>query len=360
MKFIFKYTERIVGTFVIAAVAIVMIVAGLVAINNKVFEKKYIFNTRFSDAIGLNSTTPISFKGYQIGRIRKFELNTENYIDVEFEIYEEFRNRITTKALLNKSKSLLGGATTIELIKSAEPDGQPIEETGYIPSLDTPEGKIFARKNNIKLSGDALASMMSNLDNLLYKLNQDNNSEDGAIFRMLVNLADASKELKEVLASTDKTLAELRGVKSSKNSTLASVVGNANTITENLEETTAQLTKTLARTDSVLQAYQNPNGLVPRMLDPEGKTIVEPLSKSLVKLFESLEKLNGLLEFVDSQSPDISIIMDETRQALKQTRRTMQGLSNNPLLRGGIPSEQGEQEPNGEKIRIKLNPKTYN
>ncbi len=359
MKFIFKYTERIVGIFVIAAFAIVILVAALVAINNKVFEQKYLFKTRFSDAIGLTSTTQISFKGYQIGRIKSFQLNQENFIDVDFEIYEEFRDRMTTKSVLNKSKSLLGGATTIELIQSSD-QGQPIEELGFIPSLDTPEGRDFARKNNIKLSGDALVSMMSNLDNLLYKLNQDNNPEDGAVFRMLVNLADATNELKNVLSSTDKTLAELRGIKSSGNTSLATVVSNMGTITGNLEQTTAQLTRTLNRTDSVLMAYQNPEGLVPRLLDTEGKSIMGPLSQSLVQLSESLERLNGLLEFVDTQSPDISILLDETQQALKHTRRTMQGLSNNPFLRGGIENEPGRVRPNGEKIRIKINTKTYN
>jgi hypothetical protein len=79
-----------------------------------------------------------------------------------------------------------------------------------------------------------------------------------------------------------------------------------------------------------------------------------------VQLSESLERLNGLLEFVDTQSPDISILLDETQQALKHTRRTMQGLSNNPFLRGGIENEPGRVRPNGEKIRIKINTKTYN
>lgn len=359
MKFIFKYTERIVGTFVIAAIAIVAIVAGLIAINNKVFEKKYVFKTRFSDAIGLTSTTPISFKGYQIGRITDYQLNDQNFIDAEFEIYEEYRNRITSNAVLNKSKSLLGGATTIELIQGAE-KGEPIDERGVVPSLDTPEGKTFARKNQIKLSGDALASMMSNLDNLLYKLNQDNNPDDGAIFRTLVNLADATEELKHVLSSTDKTLSEIRGIKSSKQSSLARVVSNVGKLTDNLDQTVLQLTQTLSRTDSVLQAYQNPNGLVMRMLDPEGKDFAEPLSRSLTDLSESLRRLNGLLEFVDSQSPDIMVLIDETREALKHTRRTMQGLSNNPFLRGGISKEPDNIEPNGEKIRIKLNGSTYN
>ncbi|NTV45287.1 MAG: MCE family protein [Chlorobiales bacterium] len=350
MKFKFKYTDKIVGAFVLTALAVVLVIAVVIAVNNKFFENKYAFKTQFADAVGLTATTPIYFKGYEIGKIGKFSLNERNLIDVEFLIYEEYRNRIRTTSVISKSRSVMSGTTMIDLLQ-AEDLGQVLPENEFVPALDTPEGIKRARAQNIKITGDVLASMMTNLDNILYKLNKDNNPEDGAIFRTLVNLADASENLNSVMKNLDYTMAKLNGEKEHNNGTLFRTMTNIADLTQQLKVTAEQLNKTLATTDTVLKAYQNPDGLAARMLDPSGEKIVKPLGTTLTKLSTTLTELNTLLSYMNTQTSDMTTLVGQTKQTLRYTQKAMEGMSNNPFLKGGITPEY-DPNPVGDKLRL--------
>ncbi|NTW48578.1 MAG: MCE family protein [Chlorobiales bacterium] len=350
MKFKFKYTDKIVGAFVLTALSVIAVIAIIIAVNNKFFENKYIFKTQFSDAVGLTATTPIYFKGYEIGKIGKFSLNDRNLIDVEFVIYEEYRNRVRTTSVLSKSRSVMSGTTMIDLLQ-ADNLGEVLPENELVPALDTPEGIKRAREQNIKITGDVLASMMANLDNILYKLNKDHNPDDGAIFRTLVNLADASEDLNSVMKNLDNTIVKLGGDKDKNNGAILKTMTNIVDLTEQLKVTAEQLNKTLVTADTVLKAYRNPDGLAARMLDPSGENIIKPLGSTLTKLGATLAELNTLLSYLNTQTPEVTTLVGQTKQTLKHTQKAMEGMSNNPFLRGGVTPEY-DPDPVGDKLRL--------
>ncbi len=45
------------------------------------------------------------------------------------------------------------------------------------------------------------------------------------------------------------------------------------------------------------------------------------------------------MTFMNNSTPEIAILMEETTAALKESEKVMEGLQNNPLLRGGISPE---------------------
>ncbi|ACF14623.1 Mammalian cell entry related domain protein [Chloroherpeton thalassium ATCC 35110] len=354
MKFKFKYTDKIVGGFVLTALLTVVFIAIIVAINNKVFVKKYVFKTQFTDAVGLTTTTPIIFKGFEIGRIRSYKLNERDMIDADFEIYEEYRDRIKTNTVLHKARNILGGSTTINLFQG-EVQGKLTEEKGFVPSLNTMEGNERIEQYKIKMSGDAIASVLANFDNLLYKLTNENNYEKSALFKTLDNFSLASEQLVYLLTDVEKIVKKLEADPQLKGGgTLVSAVQNISNLTQEAAVTINQLNHTLALTDSLLLAYKNPDGLVRKMVDPTGEEIFKPLDKSLQEMAGSLDKLNRLLSYIDAKTPETLILVDEAKATLKQTRRTMEGISNNPFIRGGITPER-VVEPAGEKVRMNIN-----
>jgi len=354
MKYKFKYTDKIVGGFVLTALFTVLFIVIIVAINNKVFVKKFVFKTQFTDAVGLSTTTPVIFKGYEIGQMCRYNLNDENMIDAEFEIYEEYRDRIKTNAVLHKERNILGGATTINLFQG-ELDGELVEEKGFIPSLNTAKGNDKVQRYKIKMDGDAIASVLANFDNLIYKLTNKNNHEKSSLFKTLDNVSLASEQLVYLLIDVKKIVQKLEAEPEIKEGgTLVKAVQNMSDLTSQAAITTRQLNHTLALTDSMLIAYRNPEGLVRKMIDPSGKVLFEPLGKSLKNMESSLEKLDNLLFDINAKTPETLRLVEEAKATLRQTRRTMEGIGNNPLIRGGIAPER-EIDPVGEKIRMNIN-----
>lgn len=351
MKFKFKYTDRIVGAFVIAAVTIVGITGGLIAVNRKVFVTRYIFKTKFVDAVGISTATPIYFKGFEIGRLSGYTLNKDNMIDGEFEVYDTYRDRIVAYSALTKSSTSPFSAVTIELLQGPHADSL-LPDGGYVPSLETPDGQRLRLARKVQKPSDAVSSMLANLDHLLDNLNRDHNEDQGAIFRGLVGMADATDKLNTLLSGLDNTLQKLGKDGNRNDGALFRALSNTADMTEQLNTTTERLNAALATADELLKAYKNPDGIARRLVDPSGKTFFEPLSASLTNLNTSLEELNALLKFMNAQAPDAAEVLSESKSALRESRRTMEGLNNNPFLRGGI-SPDVKPEIRSEKIRLR-------
>ena len=57
-----------------------------------------------------------------------------------------------------------------------------------------------------------------------------------------------------------------------------------------------------------------------------------------------MEELHEAMRFMNESTPEITVLMDETTSALTEGEKVMQGLKNNPLLRGGIPDGTAKAE----------------
>jgi phospholipid/cholesterol/gamma-HCH transport system substrate-binding protein len=111
-----------------------------------------------------------------------------------------------------------------------------------------------------------------------------------------------------------------------------------NGITSNLEATTA--------------ALRDPTGLVPKLLDAKGsiKTLLDDknalydkLMASLADAQKTLKNIQDISAALNAQMPSIGVAIDEGRTAIKQAQDVLEGLKNNPLLKGGIPQRSEQQ-----------------
>ncbi|MDP3684610.1 MAG: MlaD family protein, partial [Ignavibacteria bacterium] len=197
MKFKMRYSEKIVGSFLIFALVVITASTGYLILHSKSFEEKHLFKAKFGDAVGLSASTPVYFKGFKIGVITDFILTDDNYILADFKVYEEFRNKIVRNSALFKSINPITSTSTIEFLQGPEnlsllPDG------GLVPDIDIPEGEKLLAKNMVKKTGDPLNTVIYNLAAFSENINKDNNVDKGAFFRALVNMADAAEGMKKI------------------------------------------------------------------------------------------------------------------------------------------------------------------
>ena len=112
---------------------------------------------------------------------------------------------------------------------------------------------------------------------------------------------------------------------------LNTILGDVNNITTDISNLTA-----------------DPQGLVPKLLETEeSKGTFDKLYTALDK---TIQDLNGISGSLDSEMPQVSILLAQVQTLLKQVQDVMVGLKNNPILKKGVP-ERSEQQAATPKLR---------
>lgn len=335
MNYKFKYTERIVGLFVLIAILVFLLTLYSIAVNRQVFVKKYLYKSVFMDAQGISNKTPIVFKGFVIGELRNFALNESNMIDADFVIFGDYHTKVLENSILRKTINPITGKSTIELIQGSEKYAVA-KELSLVPELSTPQGRILISKANIQISGDMLSSIMSNINLFLHNLNQDDNEESGSFFRLLYRLANASAELENTVKSSGIFMDKLNRPYQENDGDLFSVINQFNQISQMLNQASNNLNDLILHSNELVENYKNPDSMLIKVLDPTRENIIMPTHDILMKLYENLDYIQNIILYLQNQTPEISNLIIESSTTLGTARKTLEGINNNPLIRKGI------------------------
>jgi ABC-type transporter Mla subunit MlaD len=338
MKFKFKHTEKLVGVFVIIAFIILAAGVVMIAVSQKAFVKTYRFRTLLSDAAGLSISTPLNFKGYKIGKVSHFSLNRENYIDVEFQVYYEFLPKIVPGSVISRLNNPITGKTTLVLLppkrtgetppwdKGTEGE-PPLPEGSLIPSLDTEKGRKLLEEHKVDRSGDPIAILFDDAGIFFSNLRKEFKFGKDEVRTFIKNLTDVSE-----------SLARNREVFDNLYRLLEPEKGPVFNMIERYTETTKHMEKALDQLTRLAENYQDPDGLMLKMFQLEKNR----LDETIQNLNDNLAALRKMLRSLEEQSPLVA-------EVLEKTRKTLEAVNNNPLLRGGIRDE----GPNTNKSRKK-------
>ncbi len=336
MNYKFKHTEKIVGLFVLIAFLAFVFTLYSIAINRQVFVKKHLYNSVFSDVQGISTKTPVVFKGFMIGELRKFTLNEQNLIDAEFVIFGDYYTKVVENSILRKTINPITGKSTIELIQG--PDRQAIaKEFSLIPELNTPEGRLLISKTNLEISGDMLSSIMNNVNLFLHNLNQDNNEDSGSFFRLLYKLANSSEELESAIKSSHIFINKLNRPYQENDGEIFAVINQFNMISLELLKASENLNDLLSHSTELINNYKNPDSLLVKIIDPSSENIIIPINDILLKIYDNLDYIQNIILYLQGQTPEMSNLLIESTNTLGTARKTLEGINNNPLIRRGIP-----------------------
>lgn len=325
MSFKFKHTEKITGVFILLAVVILIIGTVVISVSKKTFVKTHVFKTLLSDAVGLSTSTPLSFKGYEIGRVKKFILNKDNNIDVELGVYKEFREKIVRGSAIYRLNNPITGETTLVLLQPRRPSpasvfgniGSELPEGEYIPSLDMDDGQKLLEENVIEKSGETVSLIFDEARIFVTHLRDEFKLKKDTFRVFFENLHGVSESLARNQALFD----HLRQLLDPVNGPVFKTLGQFSKISEKLDKTIIQL-------NEVMENYKDPEGLMTKLF----KVNQQQLNQTLENLNKNLVALHQALNSLKESSPLIADLLDKSRKAL-------QAINNNPLLRGGIEKE---------------------
>lgn len=325
MSFKFRHAEKITGVFIFLAVVILIGGAIVISVSKKAFVKTHRFKTLLSDAVGLSTSTPLSFKGYEIGRVKRFLLDKNNNIDVELGVYKEYREKIVRGSAIYRLNNPITGETSLVLLQPRGPYpasvfggiGSVLPEGEYIPSLDMDDGQKLLEENVIEKSGETVSLMFDEARGFVTNLRNEFKLKKDTFRVFFENLHGVS----ESLARNKELFDHLQLLLDPVNGPVFQTLDQFSEISKKLDKTVSQL-------NEIMENYKDPEGLMTKLFQVNQQQLnqtLENLNKNLVALHQALISLK-------ESSPLIADLLDKSRKAL-------QAINNNPLLRGGIEKE---------------------
>jgi phospholipid/cholesterol/gamma-HCH transport system substrate-binding protein len=210
----------------------------------------------------------------------------------------------------------------------------------FVPAVGSVEARDLIRQgladeprhdDSISLLLNRASSVMDAVNRTLFQVNE------------AITFGTDATAIGRIVGGVDRTVAGLETIPGTVNSTVDIVLKDVDELLADVDDVKRMLDNELERINPILadlntlsSEFANPDGLVMTVLDTSG-----PLYSSLV---DSLNSLSGILDsldrtatFIPGQMPALAGVITDLRVTLKTAEDVLVALTNNPLLRKGIP-----------------------
>jgi phospholipid/cholesterol/gamma-HCH transport system substrate-binding protein len=347
MKLRYRFANQVVGLFVVVAVALTVTLIVLMGANQRWFRKNYEYFAQFDSAKDVSVGMAITFRGFTIGRVTDISLTEDNDVNVLFTIREEYIDKVTRDSLIQVVTNPLGSGEII-FHQGRERTPPPPEGT-RIPVYDSKQGLRLREENRVIVLRDAdpIAQALGQLDPILTNVDRVLLSVVGLTDEIELALrGESSGPVGGVLVGLENTVADLQRTVISVNGVIddtarevSALLVDVQAIAANLEQTSAALADPTGLVTTLLA----PKGSIATLLDDDNRLfddiqgIIGSLQASIDGLNESLDQVAVFTGYLNTTQPQISTLLETGRATLDSGQDVLEGLRNNPLLRGGIP-----------------------
>ena len=322
MKLTIRFADQIVGALIILALGILVFVIFMLGSTQRWFSKDYTFKTYFNSATGLSQNMAVQYKGFTIGHVKSVKLAEDDRVEVRFTIFDTYIDRVKTGSLVEILLSPIGGLGGNQFLFHPGLGTELIPEGETIFSVNSSEGKRQLAMGLVErpVSDD-------NINNIIVRVST-----------LLGTLNDLFSDVQEALEGTTRTsLGRTMGEVEMAATNLGLM---AEKLPGDLEDSIGrimyQLEPILASLRSLSERITEPDSSVMALLDQEGE-VYSGLAASLDSVSATLRNLERTSDFVPAQLPQLAAILIDLHSALGSAEEVLIALTNNPLLKKGVP-----------------------
>jgi len=315
MKFKIRFADQIVGVFIILSLVSLATLIVLLGSSQRWFANDISYHTILPSANGLGKNMAVQYRGFSIGNVKSFRLTDNDDVEVIFMINEEYSDRMRLGSMVEVVVSPIGLGNHFLLHSGS---GELLAEGSFVPVIGSARAKELVRQGLAiePQNDDSITAIMNRANSILAQLDE-----------ALGQGSDVTK-IGQTLGSLQRTATGLE--------TLPSIVENV----------LIELRPAIANINEIAAQINDPNSLLYKVLDTD-----EAVYTSLVS---SLTSISSILDNLDktaaSQLPNIAGIIMELRTTVKTAEDVLVALTNNPLLRKGVP-ERVESQSGGASPR---------
>ncbi len=329
MKFMLRHSDKVVGVFVLAGTLLLVAALIFVGINRRLFQHDLAYISHFNTAEGLSPGLALELRGFPIGRIKSLSLNENNLVEVNFSIRNEYAGRIVAGSVIELAVQPLGFGSSLVFYPGLD-GGDPLPEGSTILSSDQPRGRHLLTEGKVDRPKrrDEVSSILETLPPLVAQVESFINTMDHMVTRLDQRLMGTEGEPdRGLLGTVDGTLLDAN-----------LTVREFGNMAAQLDSTSYELKKVFQSLAVFAEQLEEPEGLLPKILGSEGSAaqFFQDQGVLFQSLSDTAEELRLLMAFMNNSTPQMALLLEEATSALIETEKVMEGLKNNPLLRGGI------------------------
>ena len=325
MRFRIRFAEQIVGVFIILALAALIFVIIMMGRAQRWFTRDTTFYTESPSASGISNNMPILYRGFTIGNVKSFNLNENDRVRVVFSVHSEYRDRVKNGSMVEIVVSPIGLGNQFVFHPGKGTDLIP--DSGFVPNVDSRLAQ--------ELINQGLADDLNRDDSISLLLNRVN-SLVGVLDESLRDASDATS-LGQIIGGVNNMVAGAENLPDTINNALETLVSDIDALAASIDEALASLDPILADFNVFSADLADPEGTVSKILDSEGEIYVS-LVDSLQSLSGILDSLDETIAFIPRQLPQLAALIMDLQEAMKSANDVLVALTNNPLLRGGVPT----------------------
>ncbi|MDR1030389.1 MAG: MlaD family protein [Treponema sp.] len=330
MKFRIRFADQIVGVLIIVALFSLLFILFMLGKSQRWFAKDYSYTTYFDTAAGLSGNMPVQYKGFTIGNVKSYRLTPDDRVEVVFFIYEAYIDRVRTGSLVDINVSLIGLGSQFQFHPGL--GQEQLAEGELVPSVQSPEGKQLIKRGlaALPVQDDRITLLINRTTVLL--------EDTDRVIRLVGDALQGTdtSSLGRTFRNLETTIAQVQGLSGTVNQDLDAVLTEVRGIL-------GELHPIIANVDTLSHKVLEPEGLVSRVLDTQE---ADSVYSSLVSSLRSVSRILGNLDKTSDLLPrEAAGIVMEVRTSLKTLEDVLVALTNNPLLKRGIPTQVQTQSP---------------
>lgn len=280
--------DRLVGGFVIIAIAAVIGLFAAKVKTSKLFDEKVHYQTFMKNAQGISTETIINISGIDVGKVSSVKIADDNKIHITFSVYKEFQKllRADSTGELNKL-SLVGNAMII--IKAGSPN---------MPVL--PDGAVILVEEPVTTEDliEGITPVITNLESLISDLSKIINAIDPEAVKtttadvkaLMSNVRDLSDHVNQGKGALGRILYDTQQEQSVNRSLLT------------LEKTIEGISRRVNETRPLIANVNK--------LSLESKDMITDMRTSIKRLDDNIKKLPPMMESTQE-------VLDTSNQTLK-------------------------------------------
>ncbi|MEW6647699.1 MAG: MlaD family protein [Pseudomonadota bacterium] len=320
--------ERLVGVFVLVALAVVF---GLIFINSRtshLFEERISYHAYLKNAQGVSTESVVKISGIEVGRVSSIDIAADNRVHLELFVYKRFQNLLRADSRGALSKLSVLGKAVIDI--SAGSVSAPLLPEGATLHIEEPK---------------SLDELMADLTPVLEKVTR---IVDGvATLVEAVEPGDVTTTSREMARTLESMRAISEQIASGKGAVGQAVFSR---------EVERQVGGSLASLESVLRkADQRLAEMAPLLanagaITDEGRTTTKELSGLVVEAKDLVNQMNTAMGTVNVELQQLPELVSRMKLLMDSTDRTLQGMQRIWPLSAAVPAD-------GEETLIEAQPR---
>ena len=316
MKFKIRFADQIVGFFIVFSLVSLGFVVVMLGRTQRWFAKDISFTTVLPSAGGLSKNMAVQYRGFTIGSVQDFHLNENDYVEVIFIIHEGYTDRVKYGSVVELMVSPIGLGNQFLFHPGI---GDVLEEGAFVPAVGTAQAREFIRQGLVTLPqrDDSINLLLSRANTIMDEVNK-------VLGHVEVAIGEGTNdtEIGLIVGGLQRTLSGVERLPNEANRLISDLRFQINPILENLNTLSAELSSS--------------DGLISTVLDTDGE-VYTGLVGALGSLSGILASLDRTIAFIPTQLPQLGSLIGELRVILGTAEDVLIAVTNNPLLKGGVP-----------------------